>query len=265
MPSSMRSSEEESYLSRVAVFAPLDGSGRAELVERRLADAITSGLLPHNERLPREAELARRFGVATVTAREALEALRHRGLVRTTRGRDGGSFVIAGERPDRAALDQRLRQLSRVDLRDLATYYRTINAGAAELAADRAAPDDVAQLRILVERTGTADAVAGRRGERAFHLQLAALSQSPRLVREEVRLQAEFGPLLWRCQDDGDARWAARAAHDAIVTALDDVDTERARALTAAHVDASLEWLVDHKIALESRAAATPDRKEPLS
>ncbi|MEO5834886.1 MAG: FCD domain-containing protein [Nakamurella sp.] len=263
MPSSVRSAQDDHDLSRAAVFAPLDGSGRAELVERRLADAIMAGLLQHGERLPREAELARRFGVATVTAREALEALRDRGLVRTTRGRDGGSFVTAGGNPDRAALDERLRQLSRVDLRDMATYYRTINAGAAELAADRAAPDDVAELQLLVERTGTDDPVAGRRGEGAFHLQLAALSQSPRLVREEVRLQAECGPLLWRCQDDPAARRAGRTAHDGIIKALDDVDTDRARALTAAHVDANLDWLVDHKTALETRAA--PDREEPPS
>ncbi|WP_111765857.1 FadR/GntR family transcriptional regulator [Nakamurella deserti] len=265
MPSSVRSSQEDHDLSRAAVFAPLEGGGRAELVERRLAEAIAAGLLHHDERLPREADLARRFGVATVTAREALEALRHRGLVRTTRGRDGGSFVTAADRPDRAALDHRLRQLSRVDLRDMATYYRTINAGAAELAADRAAPDDVAQLRLLVERTGTDDPVAGRRGENAFHLQLAALSQSPRLVREEVRLQAEFGALLWRCQDDPHARVTAREAHDAIAAALDDVDTERARALTAAHVDASLEWLVDHKSTLDSGPPTVPVRKEPPS
>lgn len=259
MPSSVRSSQEDHDLSRAAVFAPLDGSGRAELVERRLADAIAAGLLQHDERLPREADLARRFGVATVTAREALEALRDRGLVRTTRGRDGGSFVTARGYPDRAILDDRLRRLSRVDLRDMVMYYRTLNAGAAELAADRAAPDDVAQLRLLVERTGVTDPVAGRRGEGAFHLQLAALSQSPRLVREEVRLQAEFGALLWRCQDDAAARDAGRVAHESIIDALDDVDPDRARSATAAHLDAHLGWLVDHKSALEHRAVPQPE------
>ncbi|MEO5921075.1 MAG: GntR family transcriptional regulator, partial [Pseudolysinimonas sp.] len=72
MPQSIRTSTSAGAV----VFAPLDGAGRAELVERRLTDAIVLGLLADGERLPSESEMAKRFGVATVTAREALEALR---------------------------------------------------------------------------------------------------------------------------------------------------------------------------------------------
>src|ERR687898_1915107 len=78
---------------RAVVFSPLDGTGRAELVEQRLTDAIVSGVLRDGERLPSESELSRSLGVALVTAREALEGMRDRGLVKTRRGRDGGSFV----------------------------------------------------------------------------------------------------------------------------------------------------------------------------
>ena len=79
---------------RDAVFAQLADAGRAEQVARRLADAILLGVLTPGERLPNEAELARRFGVALVTAREGLGMLRQAGLVETRRGRDGGSFVV---------------------------------------------------------------------------------------------------------------------------------------------------------------------------
>ena len=79
---------------RAVVFSPLDGTGRAELVEQRLTDAIVSGVLHDGERLPSESELSRRASASPlVTAREALEGMRDKGLVLTRRGRDGGSFV----------------------------------------------------------------------------------------------------------------------------------------------------------------------------
>lgn len=258
MPRSLRSST----VARSAVFAPLDGIGRAELVERRLADAIALGVLADGERLPRESDLARFFGVATVTAREALEALRDRGLLRTTRGRDGGSFVTA-DRPDDRLLDSRVRGLSRVELRDMAVYYAAINAGAAELAADRSSADDVEQLRLVLTRTDLADQASTRRSEGVFHLELAALSQSARLVREEVRLQAECGSLLWLCMRSDAARCRCGTEHAAIVDAIASMDGPRARVLTAAHIAANLEWLIDHKVALESASGTEPE--EPPS
>src|SRR4051794_41557225 len=82
-----------SHSARSAMFAPLGQVGRAEAVAARLVDAITLGLLADAERLPSEADLAAQFGVSTVTVREALVALRQRGLVQTRRGRGGGRFA----------------------------------------------------------------------------------------------------------------------------------------------------------------------------
>ena len=55
MPQSIRSTTA----ARAAVFAPVGGAGRAELVAQRLTDAITLGLLGDGERLPSETEMAR--------------------------------------------------------------------------------------------------------------------------------------------------------------------------------------------------------------
>ena len=84
-----------------ALFQPIGDEGRAELVERRLVDAIHRGHLRAGERLPSESELARSFGVAPVTVREALLTLRGQGLIVTRRGRNGGSF--GGRTPFRTA------------------------------------------------------------------------------------------------------------------------------------------------------------------
>ena len=60
---------------------------------QRITEAIHLGLLADGEQLPVEVELARQFGVAPMTVREALAELRDQGLVETRRGRTGGSFV----------------------------------------------------------------------------------------------------------------------------------------------------------------------------
>lgn len=248
MPQSIRSTSA----ARAAVFAPLAGGGRAELVEQRLTDAIELGLLSHGERLPSEAEMARQFGVATVTAREALEALREKGLVETKRGRDGGSFVLAeGSRESR--IQRRVRSLSRVELRDMGVYYTAISAMAAELAADRATPDDIAHLHTVIDAVDATSETSARRGEGTFRLEIAALSQSARLVREELRLQAEFAPLLWLSLRDQTHRDRARDAHLEVVAAIESMDASAARRRTVEHIAEAIEWLLDAKAELEER------------
>ncbi len=248
MPQSIRSTTA----ARAAVFAPLAGGGRAELVEQRLTDAIELGLLSHGERLPSESEMARRFGVATVTAREALEALREKGLVETKRGRDGGSFVLSdGSRT--ASIDRRVKALSRVELRDMGVYYSAIAAMAAQLAADRATEDDILHLRATIEAVDVASEASTRRGEGTFRLEIAALSQSARLVREELRLQAEFAPLLWLCLRDPGHRLRSFNSHTLVVTAIESLDGDSARKHTIDHIEGAIEWLLEAKADLEGK------------
>ena len=248
MPQSIRAQTA----TRAVVFSPLDGVGRAEVVEQRLSDAIVLGLLGPGERLPSESELARQFNVAIVTVRESLESLRDKGLVETRRGRGGGSFVSARQDADESLLDGRLAKTSRVELRDQAVHYAALAAMAAELAADRASEDDVQALGRLVEIADTSTDGSARRAENTFRLEVAALSQSARLVREHLRLQAEFGPLLWlnlRTQQNRDRN---RETHGAIVSAIAEGDADTARRLTVEQLSDAVEWLIQVKSELES-------------
>lgn len=248
MPQSIRAQTA----TRAVVFSPLDGSGRAQVVEQRLSDAIVLGLLGPGERLPSESELARQFNVATVTVRESLESLRVTGLVETRRGRGGGSFVSKRADADNSLLDSRLAGTSRIELRDQAVHYSALAAMAAELAADRASQDDVEALARLVDLADTSSDGSARRAENTFRLEIAALSQSARLVREHLRLQAEFGPLLWlnlRSQPNRDRN---RDIHGAIVQAVAEGDAETARRLTVEQLSDAVEWLIQVKSELES-------------
>lgn len=65
-----------------------------EQVADQLREQILGGVLKAGQRLPRELELAQRFGVSRPTVREALRVLASENLVRTTKGAAGGSFVM---------------------------------------------------------------------------------------------------------------------------------------------------------------------------
>lgn len=239
---------------RSVVFAPLDGTGRAELVEQRLTDAIVSGVLRDGERLPSESELSRSLGVALVTAREALEGMRDRGLVRTRRGRDGGSFVTYDRDAAARLLETRVRGHSRIELRDLALHVSAIAGTAAEIAADRASHDDIETLLAIHDGADLATAGGARRALGRFQLEVAAISQSPRLVREEVRLQSEAGPLLWLCLREQEYRDLSAASQTRVIDAIRAVDPVAARTATIAQATAALDWLVDEKVRLDASA-----------
>src|SRR3954465_11989845 len=189
---------------RAILAPPAEPAGRADLVAQRLGQAIRLGLILDREQLPPEAKLADQLGVATVTLREALATLREQGLIVTRRGRGGGTFVQA---PTDLAqgLVQRLRQFTTQELRDLGDHRSAVSGMAARLAAERALPEEVQSLARQVERLRAAGTMSERRrADTQFNIEVAAAAQSPRLTREELRLRAEVGGLLWLQLDEDD-------------------------------------------------------------
>jgi GntR family transcriptional regulator, transcriptional repressor for pyruvate dehydrogenase complex len=241
-----------SRVARNAVFAPLDQLSRPELVARRLSDSIALGVLPDADQLPAESELAERFGVSTVTVRQALGILREQGLVQTRRGRNGGSFVCAPQDPAQNVLEARLRSMSAVELRDLCDHYTAINGAAAALAATRADNDDVERIQAAtkVEIAG-ADPRSHRRAEGQFHIEVAAATQSPRLTREEIALQREIAPLLWLPTRSRQALRDAARHHERVASAIADEDPAAARAGAEEHIRDAFTWVRQLQIRLQ--------------
>jgi DNA-binding FadR family transcriptional regulator len=227
--------------SRSAVFAPLDQLGRAEAVVKRLSDAITVGLLVDSEQLPSESELAGQLGVSTVTVREALTVLRGNGLLETKRGRGGGSFVRAPA-PGNDTFANRLHSMTLTEIRDYGDHYRAIAGTSARLAAERASDEEIEQLRALAGDNGDGERARLIRAERTFHLEVAAVAQSPRLTREEMTLQSEVGAMLWL---PGKKKTRERHTHGHIAEAIAAGDGDAARHHTEEHVMAAVERLAE--------------------
>lgn len=231
------------------LFQPIGDEGRAALVERRLVDAITRGHLVAGERLPSEAELAKSFGVAPVTVREALLALRGRGLVVTRRGRSGGSFVAEHADPLSFARDA-LRATPRHALRDLGAHYAAITTACVSLAARRADPSEARQIRRRIAQLEEWEPEQQRRLLDDIQIELVALSQSARLTREQMKLQAELSPYLRLVAHEVHGRERQAAHLLAAIDAVESADPETA----ATHIIEMVEETIDALLLLQRSA-----------
>jgi DNA-binding FadR family transcriptional regulator len=225
---------------------------RADAIVDRLSTAISLGMIRQGEQLPVENQLTVMFGVATATVRDALHTLRERGIIETRRGRSGGTFVIGTPSTDRRVLRERLTALSMAELRDMEDEQLATGLAAVRLVVERAFPHDIDRLeritRTMAEAT-TTDACM--RADSRFHIELAALAQSERLVSTQMRLLTESSEILWSVLDVARDRDWIVADHLDIVAAIRARDTDKAQNAVRVHmsrdfyrlVAARLDWL----------------------
>jgi GntR family transcriptional regulator, transcriptional repressor for pyruvate dehydrogenase complex len=127
-----------------------------------VADAIRAwmfgrGMAP-GERLGREEDLARQFGVSRPTLREALRLLSSAHLIRATKGPGGGIFVAATPEQGigRSVTESVASMLSAdsIELDELIETRMLLEIPLAGLAAQRATEADVAALRAVLDAAG---------------------------------------------------------------------------------------------------------------
>lgn len=255
-PSPISAVPSEPAIDTSALIAPLAALGRAEEIAARLTEAIHLGLIADGEQLPPEAEFAQQLGVATMTLRESISTLRDHGLVETRRGRNGGTFVKRSleppEEPDLASL----AETSVSSLRDLADEQLAITGLAARLAAERAAPRSVRRIHADLDELAAATTRGARiKADTRFHVEVAIATNSERLVRREVALQAESAGMLWLSHlSDGEAL-AIGHEHERIAAAIAAEDAEAAQRAAERHVRANLRRLTSAHFDLMERPA----------
>ncbi|ALE05015.1 hypothetical protein AL755_05125 [Arthrobacter sp. ERGS1:01] len=234
--------------SLAAVFTPIKSGGLVDEVCRRIELAVESGLLTSGQRLPNEVELAGALGVSAVTAREALSQLRGQGLIRTTRGRSGGSFVTENSFPSADRAKEKLLGLTRLQITDLGLHFQAIAVACAGVAAKRSSDGDIDTLRSYIRPPGapgeTATAFSWRLTAAEFLLEIAAVARSARLARELLHLQADVGTLTLLPFEDGAFCEKTAALSTAITDAIEAHDCAAAEERTKDLISATTNWLL---------------------
>jgi GntR family transcriptional repressor for pyruvate dehydrogenase complex len=222
-----------------AVLRPVRGHHAFEACVEQLATAIRLGVYPLGTTLPPERHLAARLAVSRATLREAMAALREAGLVETRRGRGGGTVVTLKPRTPSARAAARISSARRAEWLDALEYRRIVEPGAAYLAARRE-PSDVRREQLELAHADVAAAdrpAAHRQADSRFHLTVASLSESPRLIEAVTSVQATLHEMLLAIPVLGANIGHSDRQHAALVRAVLAGDAERARRVMEEHCD----------------------------
>ena len=223
------------------IFAPVRTANAFEQTVERLGRAIRMGLLSPGQQLPSERELAQHLALSRSTIREALRVLQESGYLEAHRGRGGGTFVTTNLPSDstRPAEDG-VRDLRGEELAALLRYRRVLETGAAELAADRATPQERERLADLVnEMTGhhLNDYIAYRAIDSRFHIALATISGSPDLVTAMTDMHAALSDVLNAVPRSEQSMTNSQAQHRRVLAALEARDRDAARVAMREHLE----------------------------
>ena len=154
-----------------------------EQIVQQVQESIHKGALKPGDQLPPERELGQQFGVSRTAVREAVKALREKGLVEAYPGR--GTFVTDGTS---YTIGQSLDRMMKIGQPEgsayLAEVRETLEPEIAALAARRADEEDLASMRELISMMDSArkDPEAFIEADLDFHLALAEAAANPLIL-----------------------------------------------------------------------------------
>jgi GntR family transcriptional repressor for pyruvate dehydrogenase complex len=174
--------------------SPVQAGRSASQSSRIIADVrenLFAGRLKPREFLGTEGDIAARFEVSRIVARDALRTLEALGVVEIRMGKGGGARIAEGNPrlfAEALAIQLTLTGVSAAEIMDA---QRAVECLAAELAAENATAADIANLnRLLKEAERVIDDVPGyTRSSREFHLAIAEASHNRVLVVQLISLE----------------------------------------------------------------------------
>ncbi len=206
----------------------------SQQIAKAIRDAIISGALPVDERLPSEAELADQFSVSRPTVREALKRLAAQSLIRTQRGATGGAFVnrlrfedAYGQQITTSTL---LLSMNDVSFATACEARYALERACAPLSATRRSADHLATMRAEIHRQGqpglTDEAFCA--SDVAFHRALVDAAGNPVLSYQLAGAVEAMQPLMNMITFTARSREMIIGLHGDIADAITAQDAEKA-------------------------------------
>ncbi len=219
----------------------IDPQSTADLsaqIAQAIRDAIISGRLIVDERLPSESELADQFKVSRPTVREALKRLAAQSLIRTQRGASGGAFVNRLSFEDaysqQVTTSTLLLSMNAVSFDTACEARYALERACAALSAQRRTADQLATMRAEIFRQAqpglTDEAFCA--SDVAFHRALVDGAGNPVLSYQLAGAVEAMQPLMNMITFTARSREEIIALHSDITDALEARD--------AGSVDAAL-------------------------
>lgn len=215
----------------------IDHSDKSDLsaqIAKAIRDAIMSGDLLVDERLPSEAELSEQFKVSRPTVREALKRLGAQSLIRTQRGATGGAFVnrlrfedAYGQQITTSTL---LLSMNDVSFATACEARYALERACAPLAAARRTADHLATMRAEAHRQSqpglTDEAFCA--SDVAFHRALVDAAGNPVMSYQLAGAVEAMQPLMNMITFSARSRERIVGLHSVITDALEAQDAAKA-------------------------------------
>jgi len=218
-------------------YTPIQAERLYERIAQQVEQRLLTGDLKVGDRLPPERELAEQFGVSRTAVREAVKALRQKGLVEVQPGR--GTFITNGtSQAVRHSLDLLMKIGGAHGSANLVEVREIFEPEIAALAAARATEEHIAAMREAVTTMDTAlqDPDTFIEADLDFHLALAEATQNaliPTLIDSIVDLLREQRARIFRVEG-GPQR--GQFHHKRILDTIVRRDPEAAREAMRAHL-----------------------------
>jgi GntR family transcriptional regulator, transcriptional repressor for pyruvate dehydrogenase complex len=209
-----------------------------EQIVQQIEESVLNGKLKPGDQLPAERELAQQLGVSRTAVREAVKALREKGLVEAYSGR--GTFVTDGTtQAARQSFDLMVKIGQQEGAPHLAELRLILEPGIAALAAVRVTEDDLAAMceAVAVMDRAQDDPEAYIEADLDFHLALAETAANPlilSLIDSIVGLLREQRIKIFNVEG-GPQR--GQVHHKRILEAVERRDAEMARSAMRAHLE----------------------------
>ena len=217
-----------------------------EVVLEEIHRLIAAGELRVGDRLPSEAELAERFGVGRSSIREAMRALHLLGVIEVIQGK--GTFV---RQPSLLPLMidwSRIAQMGIIT--EVMETRRFIEVLLAQLAAERATEEDIANLRAALERCRASisnldsDIEAGVN----FHLTLADAAHNQVLALMYRTIYDLYLETARRTRVTPEAAQSRVQDHERIFQAIVDRDPNAAAQAMTEHLEKAYQFLTTGRL-----------------
>jgi GntR family transcriptional repressor for pyruvate dehydrogenase complex len=221
-------------------WRPPAASGAATLSAQIVAavrEALFERTLKPGDFLGTEKEIAARFGVSRIVARDAFRTLQALGVIAIKVGAKGGARVARGD--PRLFADALAIQLglAGISAREILDAQRAVECLAAELAAEHAGVADLSRLRGLLAEAASCigDVGAFTQSGLRFHLAVAEASRNRVLLAQLQSLHYVSWPQRNRTLTRAVARHIVEV-HGEIVDLIEARDAKAARQLMDDHV-----------------------------
>ena len=165
------------------MYKVVQSSRLYEQIVKQIEESIEKGALKAGDQLPAERELALQFGVSRTAVREAVKALREKGLVEAYPGR--GTFITSETSNSiRLTLDRMIKSGPREGTLHLVEVREILEPEIAALAATRVTEESLDELReaIKIMDSSKSDPDSFIEADLDFHLALGEAAANPLIL-----------------------------------------------------------------------------------